>query len=64
VWNRRSIVRILVYILVFRCPPAVLRGSGLRDGVISGPARGPKILLGGVPSGGGRMRTVAICSLL
>ncbi len=50
-WSLQTIVRILVSVVLFRCPPAVLRGLGVRDGVLAGPARGPTSPPGGVPRG-------------
>jgi hypothetical protein len=40
VWSLQTIVYILIDVVLFRYPPAVLRGLGVRDGVLAGPARG------------------------
>ena len=42
VWSLQTIILILVYVVFFRCPAAVLRSLGVRNSLIAGPARGPR----------------------
>jgi hypothetical protein len=51
VWSLQTIVYILIDVVLFRYPPAVLRGLGVRDGVLAGPARGPTSLPGDMSRG-------------
>ena len=49
-WSLQTIIRILIYVVLFRCPPAVLRGLGVRGGVLAGPT----------PASRGRERVVRL----
>jgi hypothetical protein len=44
VWSLQTIVRILIYVVLFRCPPAVLRDLGVRDGVLAGPTPAAEVV--------------------